>query len=195
MKSKKIFIIAVLASLVLIVMLVIMYSVDMNRMKNNKPVILSTWGYEYAPAIDLPEEEINQAVIDYIIEKGDNEYKHYENEKTFASMRVYLVEEKEKNKNYNVYAWILEEKYYLENNEIKQDSGSSIPYKFVVKNIEDKFVVTDSIIPRDGGYYVTDMKKIFPSSVRNDMNNIHIDGTMEKLESDIEQQTKLYFYK
>ena len=33
-----------------------MYVTDRIRMKNNKPVIFSTWGYQYVPPIDLPEE-------------------------------------------------------------------------------------------------------------------------------------------
>ncbi|MBE6139347.1 MAG: helix-turn-helix transcriptional regulator [Firmicutes bacterium] len=194
-KTKKIFIITISVILMFIVMLMVMYGIDINRMRNNKPVLFSTWGYSYVPPIDLKEEEIELAIMDYLIEKGDSEPKHHENEKTFASMRVYLIEEKERDKHYNIYAWVLKEKHYLENDEIKQDSGSSIPYKFVVKNIDDKFTVTDSRIPRDGSYYSVDMKNIFPSSVRNDMDDVHTDGTIERLELDIEQQTKLYFHK
>ena len=194
-KTKKIFIITISIILMFIVMLMVMYGIDINRMRNNKPVLFSTWGYSYVPPIDLKEEEIELAIMDYLIEKGDSEPTHHENEKTFASMRVYLIEEKERDKHYNIYAWVLEEKHYLENDEIKQDSGSSIPYKFVVKSIDGKFTVTDSRIPRDGSYYSVDMKNIFPDSVRNDMDDVHTDGTIERLKLDIEQQTKLYFHK
>ena len=194
-KTKKIFITILSIILIFIVMLITMFSIDINRMRNNEPVLFSTWGFSYAPPIDLKEEEIELAIMDYLIEKGDSEQKHHENEKAFASMRVYLIEEKERDKHYNIYAWVLEEKYYLENDEIIQDSGSSIPYKFVVKNIDDKFTVIDSRIPRDGSYYAVDMKNIFPDSVRNDMEEVHTDGTIERLELDIEQQTKLYFHK
>ena len=104
-------------------------------MRNNKPVIFSTWGYSYVPPSDLKKDEI------------------------------------------------------------KQDSGSSIPYKFVVKSVDGKFRVTDSKIPRDGSYYSVDMKNIFPDSVRNDMNEVHNDGTIEKLEMDIQKQLNLYFHR
>lgn len=171
-----------------------MYVTDRIRMKNNKPVIFSNWGYSYVPPIDLAEEEINNAILKFIVDRGDNE-KHHENAKTFASMRVYLIEEKERDELYNIYAWVLEEKYYLENNEIKQDGGSSIPHKFVVENINDKFIVTDSIIPRDGSYYTDDIKSIFPSSIRNDMEDIHTNGTIEELNADIQKQVELYFHK
>ena len=46
-----------------------MYVTDRIRMKNNKPVIFSNWGYSYVPPIDLPEEEIESAIMNYIIEK------------------------------------------------------------------------------------------------------------------------------
>lgn len=191
-KTKKIFKITLSAIVIFIVAFIIMYGIDINRMRNNKPVLFSTWGYSYAPPIDIKEKEIELAITNYLIEQGDNEPKHNDNEKAFVSMRMYLIEEKDKI--YNIYAWVLEEKYYLENNEIKQSSSSSIPYKFVVKNIDDKFIIADSRIPRDGSYSI-DMKNIFPNSVREYMNNVHTDGTIERLQLEIKQQTKLYFHK
>lgn len=191
---KKKICIAILIICLLGVIVFGMYVIDRIRMKNNKPVIFSNWGYSYVPPIDLPEEEIYNEIMSFIVDRGDNE-KHHENAKTFASMEVYLIEEKESFTKFNIYAWVLEEKYYLENNEIKQDGGSSIPYKFVVENIEGKFTVTDSIIPRDGSYYVDDMKSIFPSNVRRDMERIHTDGTMDELNADIQKKVELYFHK
>jgi len=192
-KTKKILLIILAIILISVVILIILYTIDINRMRNNEPVLFSTWGYSYVPPIDLKEEEINIAIMDYLVDRSDNEYKHHGNEKTFASMRVYLIEEKERHAYYNIYAWVLEEKYYLENSEIKKESGSSIPYMFVVENINGKFTVTDSKIPRDGSYYAEDMKNIFPSSVRNDMEEVYTDGTIERLELDIEEQAELYF--
>lgn len=191
-KTKKIFKIILSIILIFIVAFIIMYGIDINRMRNNKPVFFGTWGYSYAPLIDIKEKEIELAITNYLIEQDDNEPKHNDNEKAFVSMRIYLIEENDKT--YNIYAWVLEEKYYLENNEIKKSSSSSIPYKFIVKKIEDKLIIADSRIPRGGSYYV-DMKNIFPNSVRNDMNNVHNDGTIERLQLEIKQQTKLYFHK
>ena len=194
-RTKKIFTAILSIFLIFIITILSMFGVDVNRMRNNKPVIFSTWGFCYTPAIDIKEEEIELSVINYIIEEGDNEYKHHENEKTFASIKVYLLEEKERDKHYIVYAWVLQEKYYLENDIIKQDSGFSMPHKFDVKNINGNFIVTNSQFPRDGSYYAIDMKNIFPSSVRSDMKNVQSDGTIARLQLDIEQQTKLYFHK
>lgn len=194
-KIKFVFKICIGFILLIFITLATLFVIDMNRIRNNEPVLFSTWGYTYAPAIDLHEEEIEIAIKDYLIEKSDNEPTHHEKEKGFASFRIYLLEEKEKKLHYNIYAWVLEEKYYLENNEIKKDSGSSIPYKFVVKYIDDKYVVTDSRIPRDGSLYEKDMKNIFPYWVRKDMDDIYMDGTIERLQLDIQEQIKLYFHK
>ena len=66
---------------------------------------------------------------------------------------------------------------------------------FVVEHTNDEYKVTDSRIPRDGTYYAEDMKKIFPSSVRNNIAEIHNDGTIEKLKMNIKKQLNLYFHK
>ena len=171
-----------------------MYVTDRILMENDKPVLFSTWGYSYVPPINLPEKEIQSAIIEYVESLGDNEKEH-ENEKTFASIGVYLIEEKEEFTKFNIYAWVLEESFYVENNEIKQSSGSSIPHKFVVEKIDGKFVVTDVRIPRDGSYYAEDMKDIFPTSVRYNMDKIHTDGTIDVLELEVKQKAKDYFEK
>lgn len=192
--KNKMFKIAIGIMIILITITGLMFFVDVNRMNNNDPVVFSTWGFKYAPLVDFHEEKIISEVENYLLEKSDNEPKHHENEKSFVSIRTYLIEEKNKHKLYNVYAWVLEEKYYLENNKIKQDSSSSIPYMFVVEQTNDKYKVTDSRIPRDK-VYTEDMKNIFPRSVRKDMDEIHNDGTIKKLKMDIEKQLNLYFHK
>lgn len=191
---KKKLCIAILIIFLLGIILFGMYLIDRNRMKNNKPVIFSTWGYQYVPPIDLPEKELNNAILKFMVDRGDNE-KHHKDAKTFASMDIYLIQEEKRDVCYIIYAWVLEEKYYLENNEIKQDGGSSIPYKFILAREDDEFVVTNVVTPRDGSYYADDMKNIFPSSVRVDMEDIHTDGTIEELQADIQKQVEKYFNK
>lgn len=191
----KIFKILVGTIITIILMIGLMFFVDVNRMNNNNPVIFSTWGFKYAPPVDFHEEEIISGVENYLLEKSEREPKQYENEKSFVGIRTYLIKENNNHQLYNVYAWVLEEKYYLKNNEIKQNSSSSIPYMFVVEHTNDEYKVTDSRIPRDGIYYAEDMKNIFPRSIRNDMDEVYNDGTIEKLEKDIQKQLSLYFHK
>ena len=191
-KTKNIFKIILSTILIFIVVLMVMYGIDVNRMRNNKPVLFSTWGFSYAPPIDIKEKEIEVAIINYLTEIDDEEIQNRD-EKAFASMKMYLIEANDEY--YNVYAWVLEEKYYLDGDEIKKDSSSSIPHKFVLKNIDGKFNVVDSRMPSDVGDYFNDMKRIFPKSVRNDMNDVYNDGTIEELQLDIKKQVKLYFHK
>lgn len=194
-KTRRNFLGILIIIVLFIITLITLFCIDVNRMRNNEPVFFSTWGFKYVPAIDFHNEEIEIAIENYLLEKSESEPKYHENEKSFISIKTYLIEEKNNHKLYNVYAWILEETYYLENNEIIQDSGSSIPYKFVVEHINDEYEVTDSRIPRDGSYFAKDMKNIFPRSVRKNMDEVHNDGTIEKLEMDIQKQLNLYFHK
>lgn len=192
-RTNKIFKIVIGTTVIIIGLFATMFCVDVRRMNQNKPVVFSTWGYEYSPAIEIPETEIYQAIKEYLVEKGNSE--SLNGEKTFVSMRVYLLEEKVKDEKYFIYAWVNDAKYYLEDNELKKDSASSIPYKFVVEKNNDELYVSDSRTPRDGSYYEEDMKNIFPRSVRNDMESIYSDGTSKKLELELEEQAKLYFHK
>ena len=194
-KTKTLFKAIVSILIIIFVSLAFMFIIDVRRMNENKPVVFSTWGFLYTPAIDLNDDEIYLSVRNYLVEKGDSEEKHNDLAKTFVSMRVYLLEEEKRDSLYYVYAWVVEGKYYLENDILKQDSGYSIPFKFKVIKNDSGYRVVDSRIPRDGSYYSGDMKNIFPRSVRNDMNNVHTDGTIDELIMEVEEQAKLYFHK
>ncbi len=193
-KTKKIFLIIILVILLIVVSCITMFLFDINRMRNNKSVIFSTWGFSYTPPLDIKEVEIENAVEEYLLDKAASDNKYHENVKDFVSMRVYLLEEKEEHSKYNVYAWVLEESYYLEGGKIEQASGASMPYKFVAENIDGKFVVTDSRVPRDGSYYAQDMENIFPLRVRRDIEEVYTDGTQVRLSQDIQRQAMLYFH-
>ena len=169
-----------------------LFGIDINRMKNNKPVFFSTWGFDYFPPVNLDEEKVINSIENYIVTNGDK-HKRHDNSKTFASMRTFLIDEKDNL--YYVYTWVLEECFYFEDGKIIQESGSSIPYKFVVEKINDKFEVSDSRIPRDGSYYPKDIKNIFPRSVRKEIENVHQDGTIERLSLDNRQKAEFYFNK
>ena len=54
MKKKVLIIITIILAIVLVIG--IMYAVDKYRMKHNKPVIFSTWGYSYCPPADVDED-------------------------------------------------------------------------------------------------------------------------------------------
>ena len=191
-KTKKTFVVILV---IIILSLITLFAIDLYRMQNNKPVLFSTWGFPYTSPIDLSQYEIEIAIKDYVVDKSDKENLEFANAKAFASIKVFLTEEND-NSIYNVYAWVLQEKYYLENTEVKRLSASSLPYQFIVKkDNNNKYVVIDSRIPRDGSYYEDDMKNIFPSSIRSKIDKVNSNGIINQLELDIQQQVKLYFHK
>lgn len=170
-----------------------LFIVDINRMKNNEPVFFNTWGFDYFPPVNLDDEKIVNSIENYIVSNGDDDNNIHDNSKTFASVKTFLISEKEENKLYYVYAWVLEECFYYENGKIINDSGSSIPYQFVIEKTDDEFEVTDSRIPRDGVYYPKDLNNIFPADVREQIKDVHQDGTIERLSLANQQKAKLYF--
>jgi len=191
-KVKNKFAIIIVIVILFLVVIGTLFGIDVNRMINNEPVFFSTWGFDYFPPVNLDEEKINNSIENFIVTNKD-EHKKEDSSKTFASIRTFLIDEKDKL--YYVYAWILEECFYFENGTIIQESRSSMPYKFVIEKRNDEFEVIDSIIPRDGSYYIIDIKKIFPRSVRMEIENVHYDGTIERLSLANLQKAELYFNK
>lgn len=193
-KIKHIKNISILIISVIVIALTILFTlfgIDVYRMRNNKPVFFSTWGFKYSPPININEVDMERAIKDYLI-KEDEKNNHYDNEKSFVAMRTYLINEDSEG-HYYLYAWVVQEKYYEENGNVIEASSSSIPYKFEIVK-EDEYTVEDYTIPRDGSYYVKDMKHIFPNSVLKDMDTISRDGTIENLSQEIKSQVSLYFH-
>lgn len=184
--------------LVGVLVIVSVFIIDITRMSNHQEVFFSTWGIDYFPPVNLSDERIELTIKEYIIEQS-KEYKRYDNQQTFVSMKTFLIEEKTSTKKdtllYYVYTWILEEAYYENNDTIEQARGSSIPHKIEIEYVNDTYTVINSTIPRDGSYYSDDMKILFPLSVRNSMNKVYQNGTIERLSLDIQEQVKLYFHK
>ncbi len=188
--TKLIFKIILAVIIFLIIAFSILLGIDIYRMRNNEPVFFSTWGIMYTPTINLDDLEIEKTIKIYLID-NDEKINHYANEKSFVAMKVYLTT-RDKDK-YYVYAWVLQEKYYSENEKVIKDTGSSLPYKFELIKENGKFLVKDYSIPRDGSYYAKDMKKIFPINVLWNMNKVQTDGTIERLTKEIEEDRDLYF--
>lgn len=193
-KTRNKYVIIIVIIVLFLIVLVTLFGIDINRMKNNNPVVFSTWGFDYFPPVNLDEEKIINSIENYVVANGD-EYRKDANSKTFASMRVFLIDEKKENNLFYVYAWVLEECFYYEDGNVINDSGSSIPYKFVVKKVNDKFEVSDSRIPRDGSYYSKDIKNIFPRSVRRQIEDVHQDGIVKRLSLENQQKAEFYFSK
>lgn len=192
-KSKKGFFIILTALFLFFASLFVLFGIDVTRMNNSEPIFFSTWGFDYAAPVDLKEEYIQIAIEDYLVDQNDASSKHYDNEKWFASIEIFLIDEVKEKSEYIVYAWALEESFYRQDNTIVDSSGSSIPYKFTLHRENDVYQVIDAKIPRDGSYYVDDLKTLFPSMVRNKIKDVHKDGTIKKLMLKNKEKAKLYF--
>ena len=193
-KTKRIFYTVLVLILALIVMIGFAFAIDVNRMRENKPVIFSTWGFDYMPPIDIKDEKIELAIKQYLTNKGDREAKQNDEIKTFTAIKIYLIEADKNDNEYAVSAWALSQQYYLENNDIMNYSSYSIPFKFkVVEQDDGIFKVAEEKYPRDG-YYSEDMKELFDKSVIDDMEKIYKDGSLEKLQLEINEQISLYFH-
>lgn len=72
--NKKILKTIIAIFLVIIITLGIIYLIDRNRMRNNEPVLFSTWGYDYAPPVDISKSKVilmYQTIIDNIINQDE----------------------------------------------------------------------------------------------------------------------------
>ena len=69
---KKKLVVVIMITLTIMLMMSIMYAIDRYMMENNKPVVFSTWGYDYAP----PVENADKTQELYIDVNQDNE-SHY----------------------------------------------------------------------------------------------------------------------
>lgn len=92
---------------------------------------------------------------------------------------------KEKNDEIYVYVWALVESYYVQDGKLISNSGSSMPYKFILKNEE----VVDYEIPLDGKEYNKSIKKIFPLDIQEKLNEQLVDNN--KIDIEVE---KYYSY-
>lgn len=78
----------------------------------------------------------------------------------------------------NIYLWALIESYYVQNGELIKNTGSSRPYKFVIKNNE----IIDYETPEDGEKYKESCKKIFPNEIRKKLDESLVNSEQLKEE-------------
>ena len=184
----------ILATVFMIVFLIgTLFNVDVGRMLRNEEVLFSTWGFDYFAPVNLDEENIYKAIRMHIVSEAEKEAKDLINPKAFAALNVYMILEKENDKCWEVDTWVLCETYYKLNGVIEQDSGYSIPHKFIVEKQNGEYFVVEARIPRDGSYYTEDIKNMFDWSVRNSIDKVQYDGTIDKLSLEIQEQVELYF--
>lgn len=112
--------------------------------------------------------------------------------KPFVCAHIFLMEETEHQ--VLVYAWVKGITYYLDNGKLLPDGGYSMPYRFTVEETNGLYTVTKTEHPRDGSLYTQDIENLFPASVRRQIHTIYSDGTVDRMNIDLEENAKLYFH-
>ncbi len=192
-KRNKVSILIISIVMLITLTLLTLFMIDTHRMRNDLPVLFSTWGLDYYPPINLEEEKITIAIEEHIINTNDSESPHYNNEKYFTGIEKFLIKELKENSIYEVYTWVLSESFYRKDNEIINDGGYSMPIKFTLIKENNNYIVTNEEYPNDFKYK-EDIKRIFPKSIINKIESVNREGTIEKLELEIQKQVKLYFH-
>ena len=131
-------------------------------------------------------EFLYDIAIDYLKEKYTEEEKEYNQKQDyniFFDYKGFGISVKG-NKRF-AYMWILEESYYKEDGELKSGSGSSMAYKITF--IDNK--VVDIEIPKDGTYYVSSIRRMFPDDIENKVLNYTMDVT------NLQKQVEEYYDK
>ncbi len=165
MEKKKMYFIVAISLLIIIVTCIVGYFIY----KNSRIAWITDHEYLYDKAI----EYLNQKDISESYDKNKEGFK------IFFDYEPFGIEEKGKQK--IAYMWILEEEYFLENNEIESGEGSSMPYKFIFENNE----VVSYQFPSDGNEYGPSIKRIFPKSIEKEVMSFQIDSS--KLRKDVEK--------
>lgn len=143
--------------------------------------------------VNLQNDKIEQAIEEFIVNERESAENHIsENEKWFVSTKIYRTD-KNISGHITVYAWILAESYYMENGEIKEGSGFSIPHIFNLNKTEHGYKVLNYQIPGDGSNYAKDMRRMFPLDVYYKMSNVQYDGTIKNLMAENKNNAEKYF--
>ena len=98
MKKKNMIFIIMAVIIVIVISILVMYMIDRKRMENNKPVLFSTWGYDYVTPVESGEENIviiknghinNESLIENFIEKANQK----NNREMYLTIREYNSED------------------------------------------------------------------------------------------------------
>ncbi len=127
---------------------------------------------------------------DYLInqEKETSHDKDMPNFNSFIAYKGFGIQESSDKTEKYAYMWILQENYYVLNNQLCLGTGSSVAYKFTFK--DNKIVKYD--IPEMGSQYTPSMKKIFPSDIYNKIISYDSSSSGE-LGKSIKEQLREYY--
>lgn len=117
----------------------------------------------------LGNDQLDKAVQDYLLSQKDFSWKTEESSRNFCVFEKLNPE----NNLFPFYLWVRCSEFSMQNNELKELSGISIPAKIDYPN-ELSFYDLEKfshIVPKSGSLYSEDIKSIFPSSLQRRINN------------------------
>lgn len=125
------------------------------------------------------EEKIYQDIEQYLssLEEKNHQVNNKNDDfKVFVDIAKMGI--KKENEETFAYVWALIKTYYVENGEL-QSSGSSMPYKFRIKDNE----IIEYQIPEDGERYISSINEIFPKDIREKIDISSNEVNEEKIEN------------
>lgn len=121
---------------------------------------------------EINEENLNiySIINDYLISLEKPHEGENNQFKTFSSIKYFGLDNDKDN--IIVYLWAVVESYYKEGEYVISSSGSSMPYKFILKDNK----VLKYIIPEDGDKYIQSVEENFPQSIINHFDDIYVNA-------------------
>ena len=121
-------------------------------------------------------------------EKAHSPDKQVSGFNTFAASHGFGIQKGSDPSEKIVYIWINYQSYYIENDQIWKSTGASYPYKCYF--INDEFVKYE--IPDTSNNYQSEIRRIFPEKIANDIINYNSPDNLQALADNIKQQINNY---
>ncbi len=171
---KKVLVVIILVIVLVLILLGVGLYMTTERIVNNREDLYGKVE-EYLVSLEEPQ---------YILESKDDEPDYDISDfKVFTDIQKLGIKQKENQ--FYVYVWATVQSYYVQDNQLVENSGSSAPYKFIIENDE----VIDCIKPEDGERYAESIKEIFPEDIREKMETLDVDSR----NTNIKQQVDEYY--
>ena len=163
--------------IVIIIILIITFLTFITINFNFKEKIVNDKDYLYEK---VEQYLINQEQPKYLLENKDSKQElNVRDFKVFTDFAKLGI--RESKDEIHVYVWALVESYYVQDGNLINNSGSSMPYKFIFKNDE----IIDYETPVDGEDNKKSMEKIFPADLQNKLNSSSVDTN--KIKNEVEE--------
>lgn len=160
--------IIILTIVLLILLGVILYMITEKTVTNREDLYEKV--EEYLISLEEPH---------YVLETKESTPNYDINDfKVFTDIQKLGIKQNENQ--FYVYVWATVQSYYVQDNQLVENSGYSVPYKLIMENDE----VIDCIKPEDGERYAESVNTIFPKDIREKMEDLDSDNQKIKEEVD-----------